>query len=240
MAEHYLDPYAIRGVFAFWDTANKAKMDSDFWVGEDWAWATDGYYMLRVWRGRYGFHQGIEALKAAFERPITLKDAQGKEISFSLRALYVEAAGGNTGAAIVETLVLSRFPALEINPNTSKEDRAGAALNVMANKPVYFTQDPAAYIGITQDEFIQQHLQFPRGRHDDAVDATSMALNHLNQYPIRAQENWREEGVLANQRLAKSASRRGPTMITRSGGSAARIQRGMFGGTSWRSRHNPR
>lgn len=222
----WLDPYKIRGVFQFWDTANKAKAENDDWVCETWAWASDGYYMLDMYRGKHEFSSGVEKIRE-LRAPHFLNDSDNQAMGLQPRMVYIEETGTNNGSAAIDVLRQKRFPCEGIQAVVSKEERAGTAVLHMKDQPYYFPLDNAAYRGTTRQEFVAQHLAFPRGKHDDMADTTAMAINHLSQYPILADEKWREQ-ALVNSKLTRDATR-GPGLMRKAGGSQARIKRGQFG-----------
>lgn len=72
----------------------------------------------------------------------------------------------------------TRVPVSTVLPATSKEDRARAQVHVI--KGAFHIPDPAhpeapAWVA----EWLTEHLEFPRGVHDDRVDTTSMAAEFL-------------------------------------------------------------
>lgn len=224
----WLDPYKIRGVFQFWDTANKASAQNDDWVCETWAWATDGYYMLDMYRGKHTFSSGVEKIRQ-LRVPHYLRDADNQAMGVQPRMVYIEETGTNNGSACLDVLRKERFLCEGITPTESKEERAGQAILAVKAAPFYFPMDDAAYEGTTRQEFISQHLAFPRGKHDDMADTTAMAIKHLSQYPIMAEAEWQKRATL-NNRLTKDKVR-GPGLMAKAGGTNARIKRGHFGAT---------
>lgn len=235
--EKVLSPYNIRGIFQFWDTASKAKRESDFWCCETWAWASDGYYLLEVFQGKFEFAAGADKVKEYSKKTFAVRDEAGVPLLLQSRAVYVESTGTNNGQAVISTLGRERLTIHPIVPTDSKEERAGQAIRVMEDTPCYFPSAGTAYVGTTKAEFQEQHKSFPRGKHDDMVDTTSMSINHLRQYPILAEEAWKDRMAI-NTNLTKDSVPSG-ALMRRAGGSSGRVQRGHFGATRRSSYSDP-
>jgi phage terminase large subunit-like protein len=214
-----LAPESIRAVIQYWDTAGKAGPGNDFNCCQTWAWAADGYYLLSVFQDKMEFSNLVEAASALLRSPVTIP---GLDMEFATRFAYIEETGGNNGAALVSMLQLRRQNALGIYPNMSKEARAGAALLVLrdSTKPVYFPLEESQYRGtqeaanhqlirLTRQAFIDQHKSFPRGRHDDMVDVTAMALEDLRKYPVKLSLDAQEPSRMPPER---KVARRSPSL----------------------------
>lgn len=234
-----LNPYAINTVLQFWDTANTAHKDSDSWVCETWAVASDGYYMLDVYVGKHEFPDGVKKVAELKNQPPTLLIGHnGEPVQHRVSYVYVESTGTNNGAAVVQTCSLSpyRLPITETTTgNKSKEERADTALVTFRDSPFYFTLDPAHYRGTTREEFLKQHYDFPRGLHDDMVDCTVHAINRLGTYFVqkRAAEDessTHKATMEANLRMGKGHNRAVP--MTTPSEAPRRVQRGHFGGST--------
>ncbi len=217
----HLDPYAVRGVFQFWDTASKKGDANDFSVCQTWAWANDGYYMLRCAQFKLEFPELVRAVEDEYRAGAELPDADGNLIQFLPRQVWIESTGTNNGAAVVDTLKRKRIPCSEDTPAVSKEERGGQAVTLLADKPVYHAAAESAYRGTTLRAFLEQHKAFPRSKHDDIVDVTAAALERLTQFPVA------DGTTQPTSRLASTAPR--PARLTVMGTpSAGRIRRGMF------------
>ncbi len=79
------------------------------------------------------------------------------------------------GSAIVSTLEHEIAGIIPVNPEGGKEARAAAVQPQIESGNVYLP-DGAPWL----DDFVEEFAAFPRGRHDDQVDALSQALLDLN------------------------------------------------------------
>lgn len=178
-----LNPLQLRGIFQFWDTASRAAKGHDFWVCQTWAWCADGYYMLEAYQGHHDFVTGIQKMRTQAERTWRW-NADGVEIAIQPRAVYVEVTGTNNGQAAIDTMATERRPFYPLQAIDSKEERSGQAILQLERAPYYFPAAHDAYTGTTRLEFLQQHLAFPRAKHDDLVDATAWAVKTLAMFPV--------------------------------------------------------
>lgn len=121
-------------------------------------------FILERQSGPFGFTRTCEALE----------DIDRRWRSRSIRAVLIETKAN--GDAIVETLQSKISGVLGVNPEGGKEARAWAIQPQVQASNVYLP-DGAPWA----DEFTAQHAAFPRGRHDDDVDALSQGLRYLSQ-----------------------------------------------------------
>jgi predicted phage terminase large subunit-like protein len=140
-----------------------SKSRGDFVVGGVWCWRDAGFYLVRVYRGRWGFQETIEAIdRATLEFPkATLKLVEAKA----------------NGHAVVEVLQ-SRVPGLVlVEPEGGKEARAHAVSPLFEAGNVFV---PASGLGERWlPEYLAEMRNFPRGKFDDQVDMTSQALTRM-------------------------------------------------------------
>lgn len=221
-----IDPYRVRGCFQIWDTASKKGDQNDFSVCQTWLWADDGYYMARCRQYKLEYPELVLMVEKEYNEPVSLPDADGQSIQFKTRNIWVESTGTNNGAAIADSLKRKRIPIQEDNPGASKEERGGAAVRLIRDKPFYWAYDESAYGGVSLNKrvFLEQHKGFPRGKHDDIVDVTSAAVERLSNFPVT-------DGTpqATHPRLSTTTDRpRLTVMGTRSSG---RIRRGQFSRT---------
>lgn len=111
-------------------------------------------YLLHVFRERLDFPSQVKAIQsqAAKWRPERI----GVEAVAYQRALSQQ------------VYALSGLPVTEVKVTTNKLDR-------MARRTPYF-EAKHFHIKREQDDFITEYLQFPRGEHDDILDAVDLAL----------------------------------------------------------------
>jgi predicted phage terminase large subunit-like protein len=135
-------------------------------VSSDWSviatWATDGinYYLLDVWRDKVEYPELIRAIKDQAEK-------------HKPNAVLIEDAASGI-PAIQELRRTTRLPIIAYPPKGSKQSRAEAVSPIFQAQKVSLPEH-APWVG----DWIEEHLQFPQGEHDDQVDTTSMALAWL-------------------------------------------------------------
>lgn len=142
------------------DTAFKTGVASDYSVIATWGQTATDFYLLDVWRARVEFPDLKRAMlaQAAKHRP---------------DAVYVEdAASGQS--ALQELRRESNLPLIAVKPQGSKEGRA-AAVSPLAEAGKVWVPESASWLA----DWLDEHVAFPVGAHDDQVDTTSMALERL-------------------------------------------------------------
>jgi predicted phage terminase large subunit-like protein len=128
-------------------------------------WGTDGkdYYLVDCWHGRVEFPELRRIVLEQYEkhRP---------------HAVIVEQAAA--GFAVVQELQqMTKLPIIGIPAKGSKESRAEAVT------PYFEAGKVLLPVGMPWlEDWINEHLRFPAGKHDDQVDTTSLALCRLSQY----------------------------------------------------------
>jgi predicted phage terminase large subunit-like protein len=144
----------------FVDTAFKTGVGSDYSVIA--TWATDGvdFYVLDIWRKRVEYPD----LKRAITSLATVHKP---------RAIFIEDRA--SGQSVIQDLrVNTALPIIPFQVGGSKEGRADAVTSFFeAGKVVLPSSAPWV------DDFIEEHIAFPNGAHDDQVDCSSAALKEL-------------------------------------------------------------
>lgn len=142
------------------DCATKDKKDNDFTAMQVWGYAAPNFYLLDAKRGQWSIGQiALELLEFSEEHPHALSK-------------YIEdKANGPSLFQIVRGHVSG---VNEWSPGrSSKSERAEAASSFFESGNVYFPPDELAP---WRGEYEVELTQFPAGKNDDQVDATSMAL----------------------------------------------------------------
>lgn len=141
------------------DTAFKTGIGNDFSVVATWATNGRDFYLAHVWRGRVEY----------VELKLKIIDSAAR---FRPRAVLIEDAAA--GQSIIQELRRTTgLPIVPVASSISKERRASAdAVTSVFESGRVLLPEKAPWL----DEWIEEHIAFPGGAHDDQVDATSMAL----------------------------------------------------------------
>ena len=150
-------------VFQFWDTAFKTGQQNDYSVCCTMTTTPNGYAVLDVWRNRVEYPDLLKAMKSLAERHPKVS------------AIFVEDAA--SGQSVVQSLRReTRLPVLPAKPIGGKVLRANKvtgtveAHNVMLPRTAPWLQ-----------AFREEIAAFPKGVHDDQVDAFVGCLTQLMQ-----------------------------------------------------------
>lgn len=164
-------PANIFETIQFWDCAQKPGISNDYSVCATWARASEGYFLLDLWRGK---------VEAPFLEAIAVR----KYELFKPDAVVVE--DKSAGSSLIQ--YLHRFQAFPIpvigyQPKGDKEVRATAATpTVQAGKcflpetPIYVEDESGNQIELIE-VFLNEHERFPKAAHDDIVDTSSMMVD---------------------------------------------------------------
>lgn len=140
------------------DASNKETKDSDFVVIQAWSKTQSRYFLVDEIRARMGFADTVKAIQT-----MRTRYANCRNILIEEKA---------NGPAIIQTLQ-KQFPGvIAVNPQGGKESRAKASEWLWNSQAVVLPQG-APFL----DAYIDEHLSFPHGSHDDRVDCTSQYLN---------------------------------------------------------------
>lgn len=146
----------IQTVDGAWETG----ISNDYSVIATWATNGINYYIVDIWRARVEFPDLKRAIRdqAAKWRPnaILIEDTQSGK------------------AAIQEMKRETNLTIIGVKPDGTKEARADAVSPIFESGRVYLPEE-AAWVG----DFIEEHVAFPTGTHDDQVDTTAYALHRL-------------------------------------------------------------
>ena len=144
------------------DAAFKDTKTSDFVAIQVWAVALPNFYLLDQEYGRFGFGATCAAVARVKDRhPGTV-------------GIYIEDKAN--GPAIIETLSAKIPGVIAWTPTGSKVARAEAVAPLF-ERNVYIPPEATLWTA----DYVKELRQFPRTKHDDQVDATTMALLILHQ-----------------------------------------------------------
>lgn len=143
------------------DAAFKDTSKSDFVVIQVWGKRGGEFYLLDMVRGQWDFVETCAQLVAMKEK-------------WKLRKILIEDKAN--GPAIISTMKGKVSGLVAIEPQGSKEARASACTGEFEAKNVWLP--PIADLPVV-GIMIEELANFPTAKHDDCVDTTSQAINHM-------------------------------------------------------------
>ncbi|CAB4128449.1 Archaeophage PsiM2, terminase large subunit [uncultured Caudovirales phage] len=143
-----------------WDMSFKGSDGSDFVVGQVWGRVGANKYLVDQIRGRMDISKTIEHI-------------QRLTIKYPLARLKLIEDKAN-GPAVISLLKNSISGLVAVNPDGGKVSRASAIIPDVEAGNVYLPRN-VGWI----DDFIQECNSFPRGAHDDQVDAMTQAIRRM-------------------------------------------------------------
>ena len=149
-------------VIQSWDCAFKGTEGADFVVGQVWARIGSEFYLLDQIRDHLTFSETCDAVR----------DLSAKWPNAHAKLIEDKA----NGTAVIDSLKLKISGLIPVEPEGGKVARAHAVSPFHAAGNVYV---PAPEVAPWVNDFVQEHARFPRGAHDDQVDAATQALNYL-------------------------------------------------------------
>jgi predicted phage terminase large subunit-like protein len=161
-------PSDIEQIGLFIDAAQKPGITNDFSVFAVWAKTANGYYLLDLLR---------EKTDAPLLEALTLEMAQ------KWRPDLILIEDKSAGSSLIQYLRHDTvLPVLAYEPGQrDKVVRATAATPTIRAGKCYLPENIRGKGGANLvDEFIKEHETFPRGKHDDMVDTTSMMVKYFN------------------------------------------------------------
>ena len=149
-------------VIQSWDTAFQTGAENDFSVCTTWGVSENAYFLLHLWRGKAEFPELKRVMTALAEH------WNPTEILVEDRA---------SGQSLIQEIKTStRLPVISVKPDRDKQSRAQAITPIIETGRVFLPEN-APWV----QDFLDEMSSFPNGLHDDIVDSTSQALNHLRQ-----------------------------------------------------------
>jgi predicted phage terminase large subunit-like protein len=168
--QFYSQPLSVapNQIVQSWDTAFKKGEENDFSVCTTWSVASDGYYLLHLWRERVEFPE--------LKRVVSSLAEQWKP-----NAILVEDKA--SGQSLIQELKLSTaLPLIPVKVDSDKQTRAQAVTPLIEAGKVFLPESAP-----WRSDYIEEMACFPNGVHDDVVDATTQALNYFRvKPPLRA------------------------------------------------------
>ena len=155
--KYYKERPVFTRIIHSWDTAFKAKAENDYSVCTVWGEATNGYYLLDVWRQKVEYPE----LKRA---AISL---HGRD---KAHAVLVEDKA--SGQSLIQELKRdTKLPVLPVKVDSDKVTRVNAVSPLIESGKVLLPES-APWL----HDYIEELSSFPTAEHDDQVDSTSQFL----------------------------------------------------------------
>lgn len=156
-------PFTLMTIQA-WDTAFKEGNSNDYSVCQTWLMTQDGYVLWDIWRDRISY-------------PMLKKMAQARYDAERPSVVLIEDAA--SGQSLIQDLKSTHMPILPTRPDRDKVTRLNAVSPTIEAGKVYL-REGTPWLA----DFLSECSQFPRGSHDDQVDAMVYALNYLRSSTI--------------------------------------------------------
>lgn len=154
-------PLAFEQVVQSWDLAFKDLAHNDFVAGHTWGRIGANVYLLARVKERLDFTKTLRAIRTMSEHfPCPEKLVEDKA----------------NGPAVIATLKNEIPGMIAVTPEGGKESRAQAVSPYVEAGNVYLP-NPDLFPWVK--EFVEEYAFFPRGAHDDDVDAGTQALRRL-------------------------------------------------------------
>lgn len=153
-------PSTFDDVLQSWDMSFKGSDGSDFVVGQVWGRIGANKYLLDQVRKRMDITETLDHIKR-----ITIKYPQAR------LKLIEDKANGSAVISLLKNTIPGMIP---INPDKSKIARASAIIPDVEAGNIYLPRN-VGWIS----EFLDECNAFPRGAHDDQVDAMTQAITRM-------------------------------------------------------------
>lgn len=155
------------------DSAFKAGVSTDYSVIATWGASetpgAQGYHLLHVWRERVAYPELIRAIKDQHA-------AASSRFGRAVEAILVEDKG--SGQSAIQTLrAETKLPIIGVPAVGSKEARFDDVTPLFQSGRIWLPDD--SLLAPWLDDWIDEHIHFPRGAHDDTVDTSAYALAYL-------------------------------------------------------------
>ena len=153
-------PPKVQGYVWSWDTAGKTGEENDYSVGQLWAKCDNGYYLVKQVHERMEYPEMKRCIVNEFNaRPSAVLLIEDK----------------TSGQSVIQDLKRTTdLPILPIMPIKDKVARAHLASPIVESGRVYLPEGQRWVA-----DYISELCTFPKGVHDDQVDATTQYLNWI-------------------------------------------------------------
>lgn len=162
----YREPPHFTRIAQFWDCAQKVGITNDYSVCATWGVAHNGYYLLDIWRNKVEAPQLEQAVKNQYEK-------------FRPSEIMIE--DKSSGSSLIQSLRQKTIlPILAFDPKQRDKEVRASAVTPIVESGRCFIPESAPWL----EDFLLEHERFPNAEHDDCVDTTSMALEHLSKQVV--------------------------------------------------------
>ena len=141
------------------DTAFKTKTMDDYSVFAVWGRSVKAVYLMDVYR-------------AKLEYPDLL--AKAKELYRIWNPIRMLVEDKASGQSLVQDLRRLLIPVIAVAADIDRYRRVSAVTGIMESGVCYFPESAPWF-----NDFLDEHIAFPNGEHDDQVDTTSIALAYF-------------------------------------------------------------
>lgn len=142
------------------DSAFKTGVANDYTTIATWGMSANSFFVLDVFHARVEFPE--------LKRAIVDSAAKWKP-----QAILIEDKA--SGQSVIQELRReTTLPIVAWSPNGSKQSRAAAVSPIAEAQKIFLPAD-ASWV----NDWIEEHVAFPNGDHDDQQDTTVMALGYL-------------------------------------------------------------
>jgi len=162
---YHTPPETFDQMLQSWDLSLKDKATNDYSVGQVWGRKGANLYLLNQVRGHYSLSQ-IRTYMRQF----------AAQYPTALAKLVEDSA---MGPAIKQTMTHEMPGIIPVKPEGSKRSRVEAVEPVFRSHNIWL---PIREDGSTPRwvwDWIEEVVQFPKGKNDDQVDAATQAITHL-------------------------------------------------------------
>lgn len=150
-------------VIQVWDFSFKGEDESDYTVGQVWGKKGANFYLLDQVRGKWEFPEQIAQVKL-----LSLKHPNAY-------SKYIEDKAN--GSAVISLLKNKISGLIPFKPKTDKISRALVVQPFQQAGNLFL---PNPQLNPWVKEYIEEHSRFPKGKNDDQVDCTSLAIIQLS------------------------------------------------------------
>jgi predicted phage terminase large subunit-like protein len=153
-------------IIQVWDCAQKVGISNDYSVCATWGQAHNGYYLLDIWRNKV-------------EAPQLEQAAQNLFAKWRPNEIVIE--DKSSGSSLIQNLrQKTLLPILAFDPKQRDKEVRASAVTPIVESGRCFIPESAPWL----EDFLLEHERFPNAEHDDCVDTTSMALEHLSKQVV--------------------------------------------------------